>query len=130
MNKTKMPFGYHLMIDCYNCNKKIIDSISNCYDFLDQLVDYINMTKQAPPYIFRTPKEYIVKSGLSGGVPLVESGISILTLTKKQFVSIDVYSCSQFSIEKVKKFVSIFFKTTDLELNFVQRGTKYYQKTQ
>lgn len=122
------PFGYHLMVDCYNCNIRKIDDITLCYDFLVSLVDYLEMHKQAPPFIFRTPEEYEDKIGLSGWIPLVESGISIHTLTKERFVSIDIYSCKEFDRKGVSSFVNEFVEADKLEENFVLRGIEYYKK--
>lgn len=78
---NKPPFGYHLMLDCYECNGEILDDIGRCYDYLEKLVDIVGVTKQSQPYVFRTPEGFEGKEGLSGWVPLVESGISVHTLT-------------------------------------------------
>jgi S-adenosylmethionine decarboxylase len=124
-NDLKKAFGFHLMLDCYRCSPEKLDSIDSCYEFLDKLVDEIGAEKQTQPYVFRTPEHFKGKEGLSGWVPIVESGISIHTLTGSRFVSLDVYSCRQFDNEKIMTFTKHFFGPEEIEVNFVLRGKKY-----
>lgn len=124
-----MAFGYHLMLDLYECDKNAVGSIHECYAFLDKLPEIIHTSKQAPPYIFYTnEKQYPDKAGLSGWIPLVESGISIHTLTVTNFVSIDVYTChflDKSLIDKIKDFTFGIFLPKDIEERFLMRGEKY-----
>ena len=122
------PFGYHLILDCYKCDPSTIDNISVAYKYLEDLVGILEMNMQAPPYVFRTPPEYPDKAGLSGWVPLVESGITIHTLSVYQFISIDVYSCRFFSDEEVIHFTEKVFRFQDYDAKLVQRGIKYTSK--
>ena len=120
-------FGFHLMLDCYNCLPEKLDDINACYAFLDELVNEIGAEKQTQPYIFRTPDMYKGKEGLSGWVPIVESGISIHTLTQSRFISLDVYSCKQFENQKIIDFTQQFFLPEVIETNFILRGRKYHR---
>ena len=123
--ELKKAFGFHLMLDCYQCSSDNLDSIDACYRFLDTLVDEIGAEKQTQPYVFRTPEHFEGKEGLSGWVPIVESGISIHTLTGSKFVSLDVYSCRQFDNEKIMSYTQQFFEPKEIETNFLLRGTNY-----
>ena len=126
MKKEKI-FGYELLVDCYDCKKGTSEDLDLCYEFLDKLVDFIHMEKQAPPQIFRTNrKKYPEKAGLSGWVPLVESSIVIHTLTKKNFISVDVYSCGKFDPERVVRFIRKYFNPEKIEKQLVERGRDYY----
>lgn len=118
-------FGFHLLLDCYNCSSEKLDSIDACYDFLDRLVEAIGAQKQTQPYVFRTPPEFKGKEGLSGWVPIVESGISIHTLTESNFISLDVYSCRQFDNQKIITFTGDYFEPQEIEANLMLRGKKY-----
>lgn len=118
-------FGFHLMLDCYDCAPEKLDSIDACYEFLDRLVDEIGAEKQTQPYVFRTPARFKGKEGLSGWVPIVESGISIHTLTGSRFISLDVYSCREFDNEKIVRFTEEFFAPGAIEVNSVLRGRKF-----
>jgi S-adenosylmethionine/arginine decarboxylase-like enzyme len=122
------PFGYSFMLDLYDCKEGVADNITLCYDFLEQLVVFLKMQKQSPPYIFRTDaKKYADKAGLSGWVPLVESGIQIHTLTLKNFISIDIYSCGKFEPELVEEFTKRFFEPKKVEKRFTHRGIDYHK---
>lgn len=123
------PFGYLLTLDLYGCRPFAADNLSLCYDFLESLVKHLGMTTQAPPFIFRSPDAYPDKAGLSGWVPLIESGIQIHTLTPKNFISIDVYCCHEFDAEKVVAFARATFSPREVEMNQVARGLKYNEVT-
>lgn len=126
-NNTKSPFGRSLHIDLYGINKEICDDLSFCYQLLEDLTDFLNMHKQSPPYIFRSPdKQFPDKAGLSGWVPLIESGISIHTLTVKEFVSIDIYTCGDLDIEKTINYLCNLLKPKSYEHQYLIRGTNYY----
>lgn len=122
---AKQAFGYHLMLDCYQCCMAVLNDITACYNYLDKLVELVGATRQSQPYVFRTPEGFEGKEGLSGWVPLVESGISIHTLTTTKFVSIDLYCCREFDREIVVDFTGRYFKTEEIEVNYVLRGTRY-----
>lgn len=123
----KRVFGYELLLDCYDCKKQTCGNLEHCYSYLDKMVDFIDMKKQEPPSIFRTDrKSFPDKAGLSGWVPLVESSIVIHTLSKKNFISIDVYSCKEYSVKKVIEFTNKYFAPKKIEKQFVLRGKHYF----
>jgi len=125
---TDTAFGYELLLDLYDCKPGACDDLALCYKFLDEIVGYLGMEKQAPPNIFYTDgKKFPDKAGLSGWAPLVESSIVIHTLTPKNFISVDVYCCKKFDIEKAKAFVSKFFLPKRLDAQFILRGADYYK---
>lgn len=120
------PFGYLFTLDLYGCKEGACDDIALCYRFLEDIVAKLKMTKQSPPFIFKSDDSlYPDKAGLSGWVPIIESGIQIHTLTTKNFISIDVYSCKKFETENIKEFVQNYFKCKEVESNFIERGVKY-----
>ncbi|MFA6039414.1 MAG: S-adenosylmethionine decarboxylase [Candidatus Peribacteraceae bacterium] len=127
--KKKEPFGYLMTLDLYNCKEGACNDISYCYAFLEILVDKLKMIKQSPPFIFQSDEKlYPTKAGLSGWVPIIESGIQIHTLTHTNFISIDVYSCKLFSTENIKEFVQSYFQCTEVEMHFIERGVNYHEK--
>ena len=125
------PFGYLFTLDLYDCQPGVCDDLSLCYNFLDELVMVLGMKKQSPPFIFKSDdKKYPDKAGLSGWVPLIESGVQIHTLTPKNFISIDVYSCGKFETSKVKGLVQRYFAPDEVEEHFIERGVKYNKDCQ
>ena len=85
------------------------------------------MDKQEEPNVFRTDrKRFPGKDGLSGWVPLAQSSIVLHTLSKHNFISIDIYSCGKFSQKKVVEFVKKYFDPEKMEIQFLERGKHYY----
>jgi S-adenosylmethionine decarboxylase len=126
--KKATPFGYELLLDLYGCKPGACDDLALCYKFLDEIVAYLGMEKQAPPDIFYTDGvRFPDKAGLSGWAPLVESSIVIHTLTPKDYISIDVYCCKEFDIEKAKDFCRSFFTPKRMDAQFILRGVDYYK---
>jgi S-adenosylmethionine/arginine decarboxylase-like enzyme len=130
MNEIKKePFGYLATLDLYGCKEGACDDLDLCYNFLEDLIKKLKMQKQSPPYIFRSDATlYPDKAGLSGWIPLIESGIQIHTLVPKNFISIDIYSCGKFLKENTNDVVNLaqdYFESKEVEMNFIERGLKY-----
>lgn len=120
-------FGRSLHVDVYGVDPKLCDDLGFGYQLLDDLVGHLKMTKQSPPFIFRSPEgEYPDKAGLSGWVPLIESGISLHTLTVKGFVSLDIYTCGHMELEPTLAFLSERLCSKDCEVQYLVRGTRYH----
>ncbi len=125
--KKERVFGYELLLDCYDCRPEVCGELDHCYSYLNNLVDFIGMKKQSPPSIFRTDrKSFPDKAGLSGWVPLADSSIVIHTLSKKNFISIDVYSCKEFRQELVIEFTKKYFAPKKIGKQFILRGRRYF----
>ena len=121
-----MAFGYHLMLDMYDCTGAAFSSFDLCYAFLERLSDLLEMTRQAPPYLFRSDAaRFPDKAGFSGWLPLIESGIQIHTIEPVRFVSLDVYSCRAYDTQAVIAFAASEFSPAWLEHQFVERGKTY-----
>ena len=122
-------FGFQLLLDLYGCKKGVCDDLTLCYNFLDQIVGYLGMEKQSPPSIFRSDEvKFPDKAGLSGWVPLIESSIVIHTLTPKDFITIDIYCCRRFDVEKAKAFCSKFFHPQKMDTQYLERGMDYFKE--
>ena len=123
-----MPaFGYQLLLDLYDCKAGASDDLTLCYEFLVAVVRRLKMEQQSPPFLFRSDGDkYPDKAGLSGWIPLIESGIQLHTLSPKNFISIDVYSCRQFEPDDVRPLVQEFFLPQRIDEQFLERGVDYY----
>lgn len=116
-------WGYHLIVDCFGCADDDCCNLDRGYDFLDKVCNFLEMTKQTQPYIFKTcEKTFPGRPGYSGWVPIIESGIQIHTSAKNQFISIDVYSCKRFDPAKVEQFVRQWFNPAEIDRQLVHRG--------
>jgi S-adenosylmethionine/arginine decarboxylase-like enzyme len=119
-------FGRSLHADFYGVSKELCDDLGFCYDLLDRLTQRMGMHKQSPPFIFRSPDgEFPEKAGLSGWVPLIESGISIHTLTVTGFVSIDLYTCGALDVPAALDFLCDELGSRDFEHHYIVRGAAY-----
>ncbi len=126
---SSQVFGFQLLLDLYGCKKGVCDDLTLCYQFLDEIVGYLGMEKQAPPNIFRSDEvKFPDKAGLSGWVPLIESSIVIHTLSPKDFITIDIYCCRSFEIEKAKEFCAKFFAPQKMDTQYIERGLNYYKE--
>lgn len=126
--KKYTAFGYQLLLDLYDCKPGVCDDLALCYKFLDEIVSYLGMEKQAPPDIFFTDAtRFPDKAGLSGWAPLVESSIVIHTLSSKNYISLDIYCCKEFDTNKAKLFVRKFFAPKRIGEQFIERGIDYYK---
>lgn len=123
--KEAKPFGFMLTLDCYGCKESVLHDTGRIYAFLEMLITALNMTKQAPPYVFLSPPEYLDKQGISGWVPLIESGIQIHTLALQRFVSIDVYCCHRFDAPTAIGVARLFFEPEDIDSQLMVRGARY-----
>lgn len=128
LTKEAAVFGFELLLDLYNCKPGACDDIDLCYRYLDEIVSFLGMEKQSPPYIFRSDGvRFPDKAGLSGWAPLIESSIVIHTLTPKNFISVDIYCCREFDITKAKEFTHSFFLPEKIDAQFIERGKDYYK---
>ncbi|MFC1675408.1 S-adenosylmethionine decarboxylase [Candidatus Omnitrophota bacterium] len=126
--KKEKAFGFQLLLDLYEVKPGACGDLSLCYKFLDEIVGYLGMEKQAPPNIFFTDaSRFPDKAGLSGWAPLVESSIVIHTLSVTNFISVDVYCCKEFDTGKAKSFTRRFFSPKRMDEQFILRGTDYYK---
>jgi S-adenosylmethionine decarboxylase len=120
-------FGQSLHVDLYGVSPELCDDLNFCYRLLDDLASWLGMHKQSPPFIFHSPdQEFPDKAGLSGWVPLIESGISIHTLTLKRFVTIDVYTCGHLDVDRAVGYLMELLHAERYEHHHLVRGTRYH----
>lgn len=119
-------FGFLLALDLYECLQEPLGSIECGYRFLEQLAANLGMATQSPPFIFLSDaKKYPDKAGLSGWVPLIESGITLHTLLPTSFATIDVYSCRYVPPAETIAFAFRVFGPKKIEATYLYRGRSY-----
>jgi S-adenosylmethionine/arginine decarboxylase-like enzyme len=94
------------------------------------VVDKIGMTRMSQPVVMHGPtrngvETYPDKAGVSGWVPLIESGIQIHSMEPKRFITLDVYSCNKFDAEIIYDYAKECFGFVDSEQHYFVRGKKY-----
>ncbi len=126
MENKQKPFGLHLMIDAYNCDPAVLNDANVVYKLLDELPEKIGMKKLIKPYVvFAEGNDKKDPGGWSGFVIIQESHIAIHTFIKRRFITVDVYSCTEFDTEFTIQYFKDIFKTEDMEIEVEKRGKKY-----
>jgi S-adenosylmethionine decarboxylase len=125
------PFGYSYLIDMHGCKPGSADDMELTYRFLERLVVLLDMTPMSPPFVIHAPRDrqgnelFTDKAGVSGWVPLVESGIQIHSLEPSHFITLDVYSCKPFDPRTVWEFAKQTFEFASAEEHYIERGIHY-----
>jgi S-adenosylmethionine decarboxylase len=121
-----VQFGFHLTLDLYGCPLQPLNHMPTVYDSLDKLPKKIGMTALIPPYVIHADaNDAKDPGGYTGFLIIQESHISVHSFAKRGFVSIDVYSCKTFDVEKTKKHFVEIFQPTEVEEHFLNRGVNY-----
>ena len=126
---TQVSFGLHVMIDAYGCDPKVLDSPRKLYAFLDETPGLLGMRKLSAPHLIHAEGNNVHDPGGWTGVVLIaESHISLHTFVKRQFVTLDIYSCKHFNSDFIIERARKFFKTTDMDVFTQERGLRYPNK--
>ena len=126
IKNTTTNFGLHLTLDGYRCDQTRLDDMTHVFRVLDELPEFMGMKKLTTPYVVSaSPNDKKDPGGYSGFVMIQESHISIHTFPKRQFISIDVYSCKNFETNKTISFLTKAFDIRECETNVIVRGTRY-----
>jgi len=120
-------FGPHLMLDCYGCNEKKLRDFNFVLKFLNDLPDLIGMHKIAEPHAINysgKPNSFD-KGGISAVVIIVESHISIHTFPSYNYMSVDIFSCKDFDVNKAVNFIIKAFEVKKVEKKLLNRGLEF-----
>jgi S-adenosylmethionine decarboxylase len=120
-------FGPHLMLDCYDCNEKKLKDFNFVLKFLNDLPDLIGMHKIAEPHAVDYPgnPKTFDKGGISAVVIIAESHISIHTFPSHKYMSLDIFSCKIFDVEKATNFIIKSFEVKKVEKKLLNRGSEF-----
>jgi len=114
-------WGYHLMLDCRGCDKGLITSRQNIYEFVIELVKRIDMVAYGEPIIEHFATHDPDKAGYSL-VQLIEtSNITAHFVDKNGDGYIDVFSCKPYNEEDVIAVVNEYFAPVNINTTFVHR---------
>jgi len=116
-------WGYHLILDCADCDKYAIDDYETIYKFTKQLVQDIDMVAYGEPQIVS------FGSGNKAGYSLVQlietsniSGHFVPDdLEGGNAVYLDVFSCKPYDHQVVIDLVKKYFNAKSIRPNFLTR---------
>lgn len=112
-------WGYHLVLDCSDCESGSIRNESNIYNFVKQLVKDIDMVAYGEPQIV-----HFGHSGKKGYtlIQLIEtSNICAHFVEENNSMYLDVFSCKPFNQDVVVEVVNDFFKPVSIRKTYLTR---------
>jgi S-adenosylmethionine decarboxylase len=115
-------FGPHLTLDLYGCKKEKLNDLAFILKILEELPDFLNLTKISSPIVNYYEKP---TPGISGFIIISESHISIHTFVEEQFAAIDIFSCKEFSVDKAISYLIKAFEPERIDKKFFMRGRHY-----
>lgn len=112
-------WGYHLMLDCAECNDGI-KSKENIKNFVEELINKINMVAHGDPII-----EYLLPDEPNCGYSLMQlittSNICAHFVESNHTAYIDIFSCKEYNTEIAKDIVRKYFGASKMKSTFVKR---------
>ena len=112
-------FGYHLMLDCSECNEGIKDK-ENIIAFVKELIKEIDMVAHGEPVV-----EYLLpgdpKQGYSMMQLITTSNICAHFIEPNYTAYFDIFSCKDYDIEIAKKVVKKYFGANKMQVHFLTR---------
>lgn len=114
------------MFDGYGCPLEVLSNMELIYSTFNKLARDLGMLKLSEPVVVKAPgNQKKDPGGYSGSLIIAESHISIHTFHKRGFVSVDVYSCKDFNVDKAILDLKEIFKVKKVEVKVVLRGLNY-----
>ena len=112
-------WGYHLVLDCAECDHNAITSYDVIYNFTKQLVKDIEMVAYGEPQIVD------FGSGDKAGYTLVQlietSNICAHFVNENDTMYLDVFSCKPYDGEVVVKLVAEYFGAKKIRKSYLTR---------
>lgn len=112
-------WGYHLVLDCAECDHNAITSHDVIYNFTKQLVADINMIAYGEPQIVN------FGTGNKAGYTLVQlietSNICAHFVNENDTMYLDVFSCKPYDDETVVRLVEKYFGAKKIRRSYLTR---------
>ena len=114
--------GNHLMLDGFECQSNELDSVDYVRDALVRIANITGLSMISEPLVVYHKSKKPEESGVTGVVIIAESHVSIHTYPEKKYVAVDVFSCREFDVDKVRNFVVKSFGARRVEASLADRG--------
>lgn len=116
-------WGYHLMLDCADCDLDKVTSRDQIYKFVKDLVPRIDMTAHGEPII-----EHLLPGDPKQGYSLMQlittSNICAHFMDLDGTAYIDIFSCKEFDIKLAEQIVKEYFNPKKVRANFITRDAR------
>ncbi len=114
-------WGYHLMVDCHDCDRDMVTNPERIKKFCKELVKKIDMVAYGEPQVVHFAEHDIEKAGWTL-VQLIEtSNICAHMMDDSGDMYLDVFSCKLFDQDTVIKIVKKYFKPKNHKIMFLTR---------
>ncbi len=114
-------WGYHLMVDCSNCNKEEVKDINNIKKFINALVKCCKMRKLGDLKIENLQTGNKALYGNSVTQFIYTSSITGHFMDTTSDAYIDIFSCKEFNIEEVINVINKYFHPEKMNKHFIIR---------
>lgn len=116
------PFGWHLMLDLFNCDPPLIKDEKIVASFSKKLCELIDVKIVDEPVVKKFGSPNTIAYGITL-LQLIETSALVVHFSDKtNSVYLDLFSCKLFDPEKVTEFVSQYFKAKNYKSKFTVRG--------
>ena len=116
----------HLLIDGYGGDVQRMQDKDLLFRFLNEYPATLGMTKICEPSVMHYDAPKPEDSGLSGFVIIAESHISVHTFPRRNYINLDIFSCSSFDSQRALKDVKDLFFLRHARTWVIDRGLEHY----
>jgi S-adenosylmethionine/arginine decarboxylase-like enzyme len=117
-------WGYMLCLDLSKCDKWTISNEQHIKNFIDYLVEKIDMVAYGNPMVAHFATHDIDKAGYSFCQMIETSNICGHFVDKNGNAYIDIFSCKPFSNDDVVAAAKLFFKPEKVRVNYLTRNAE------
>lgn len=110
--------AYQLIVDCYGCDEKIINSLEEIKKVVHAGCDAINTTIVEECYHRFEPV------GISAMAVITTSHFSIHTWPENQYAAVDIFSCNEEVPDKTAKYLGKLLGAQKMEIRRIERRIK------
>ncbi len=118
-------FGPHLVVDGHHASPEKLDDEVLLARALSELPSVLSMTVVVPPRVERVYGSSTDDAGLTGVVLVAESHVAIHTFPSRGFMSVDVFSCREFDVQRAVSYLVEHFDLGRFETHFNNRGKEF-----
>jgi S-adenosylmethionine decarboxylase len=108
------------IIEGFECGREV-HTLDHIYDFLIELSEKLNMSILVHPVIVKVPAKDIPNQfGYSAHVIWLESGAQLHTWPEYGFITVDIFSCKEFSTLTALDVFNDYFKPSYIQIDIPQ----------
>lgn len=119
---TGRPWGRHLIVDLFGCDRETILSEAAIRKFTEQLVDLVGMTAYGPPWVARFAEHDPLLVGITAIQPITTSDVVVHAIEASNAACVDLFSCQSFDDVAATAFMVAYFHAGEYRAQVIDRG--------